>query len=119
MTPRAAAAAGSRIEARVLVAANHPSLPGHFPGQPVVPGVLLLERLVEAAEQAIGAPLRVTGLPQVKFVAPLLPDEEALAVMEWAPNSLRFRVERAGQMIAQGAFQLAAGREPVTAAGAP
>jgi 3-hydroxymyristoyl/3-hydroxydecanoyl-(acyl carrier protein) dehydratase len=119
MTSRSAAAAGSRIEARVLVPANHPSLPGHFPGQPVVPGVLLLERLVEAAEQAVGAPLRVTGMPQVKFVAPLLPDEEALAVMELAPDSLRFRVERDGQTIAQGAFQLAGGGEALSAAGAP
>jgi 3-hydroxyacyl-[acyl-carrier-protein] dehydratase len=107
VTLRDETAPGTRIEARVLVSANHPSLPGHFPGQPVVPGVLLLERLVEAAEQAVGASLCVTGLPQVKFVAPLLPDEEAIAVMELAPHSLRFRVERAGQTIAQGAFQLA------------
>ena len=123
----------ARIEARLSVAADHPSLPGHFPGQPVVPGVLLLERLIEAAEESIGSPLRVTGMPQVKFLAPLLPGEEAIAVMELqspsAPGDippalssiqanlqaaaaeltslLRFRVERGGQAIAQGAFQVA------------
>jgi 3-hydroxymyristoyl/3-hydroxydecanoyl-(acyl carrier protein) dehydratase len=127
-----------RIEARLSVSADHPSLPGHFPGQPVMPGVLLLERLIEAAQASIGSPLHVMGMPQVKFLAPLLPGEEAVAVMELqAPNtpdtsqapssgeagsrgaaaqpatSLRFRVERAGQAIAQGAFHVAIGQEPL------
>jgi 3-hydroxymyristoyl/3-hydroxydecanoyl-(acyl carrier protein) dehydratase len=128
----------TRIEARLGVSADHPSLPGHFPGQPVVPGVLLLERLIEAAQESIGSPLRVTGMPQVKFLTPLLPGEEAIAVMELqepSPSdisralpggeaalrataaqpaiSLRFRVERAGQAIAQGAFHVTIGQEPL------
>jgi 3-hydroxyacyl-[acyl-carrier-protein] dehydratase len=108
----------NRIEARLMVAANHPALPGHFPGEPVVPGVVLLDRLLEIAQASFGFPLRVTGLPQVKFLAPLLPGEEAHAVLEWAQTEndhstqqraerLRFRVERAGQVIAQGAFSVA------------
>lgn len=125
-----------RIEARLTVSGDHPCLPGHFPGQPVVPGVLLLERLIEAAQAAISAPIRVTGLSQVKFLAPLLPGEEAIAVLELqapsginaqdapgrmepdaqaagkaATRSLRFRVERSGQAIAQGIFQVALGRK--------
>lgn len=128
----------TRIEARLSVSADHPSLPGHFPGQPVVPGVLLLERLIEAAQASIGSPLRVLGMPQAKFLAPLLPGEEAVAVMELqtpssvnavrtqpageadlraaaaqTETSLRFRVERAGQAIAQGAFHVAIGQEPL------
>jgi len=95
-----------RIEARLNVPADHPSLPGHFPGQPVVPGVLLLERLIEAAQAALDSPVRVTAMPQVKFLAPLLPGEEALAFLEITPHSIRFKVERGEQAIAQGLFQL-------------
>ena len=29
---------------------DHPSLPGHFPGRPIVPGVVMLERVLEAIE---------------------------------------------------------------------
>lgn len=51
------------------VGTDHPSLPGHFPGQPVVPGVVLLEA-------AIGPLLtdgtrRVTRIEAAKFITPV------------------------------------------------
>ncbi len=57
---------------RLCVPADHPSLPGHFPGAPVVPGVVVLDRLLEALRLA---GWRVTGLPAVRFLAPVLPGE--------------------------------------------
>ena len=45
-----------------VIAADHPSLPGHFPGQPVVPGVVVLERVLEAIESGHG-PLAALRLP--------------------------------------------------------
>ena len=49
------------------IATDHPCLPGHFPGRPLVPGVVLLDRVLAAIEAAHGptGPLR---LPQVKFL---------------------------------------------------
>lgn len=51
------------------VDADHPSLPGHFPGQPIVPGVVLLEAaigpLLEAGKH------RVAQLETAKFLAPV------------------------------------------------
>ena len=46
------------------VRADHPCLPGHFPGRPVVPGVLLLEQVLAAIEAGHG-PLAALRLPQV------------------------------------------------------
>ncbi len=56
--------------------ASHPSLPGHFPGNPIVPGVVLLDRVCAAIEAAHGGECALR-LPQVKFLQPLLPGQEA------------------------------------------
>ena len=35
--------------------ADHPRLPGHFPGQPIVPGVVVLDHVLAAIESRHGA----------------------------------------------------------------
>ena len=84
-----------------VIAPDHPSLPGHFPGRPLVPGVLLLDRVIAAIEARHGTlgPLR---LPQVKFVQPLLPGESARIELEGAAPRWRFRVLRGELLLASG-----------------
>ena len=89
-----------------VVDPSHPSLPGHFPGAPVVPGVVVLERVVAAIEAAHG-PLAALRLPQVKFVQPLRPGEQAEIVVEGEAPRWRFRVSRGGAPIASGEVALA------------
>ncbi len=55
------------------IASDHPSLPGHFPGNPVVPGVVLLDEVIKAAETAYGD--HVTAVPMAKFLQPLGPGQ--------------------------------------------
>lgn len=86
--------------APVRIGADHPCLAGHFPGHPVVPGVVLLDEVARTLERATGAIVR--GLPSVKFLAPLRPDEPAELVLMVADARVRFRIERDGAPIAQG-----------------
>ena len=86
------------------IAASHPALPGHFPGQPVVPGVVLLDRVVAAVERAW--PVRVAGFGQVKFLRPLLPDRDAELLLERA-DTLRFRILAGTETVASGSVELA------------
>jgi 3-hydroxymyristoyl/3-hydroxydecanoyl-(acyl carrier protein) dehydratase len=58
-------------EAALCVAADHPALPGHFPGHPVVPGVVLLELVIEAVESALSGKAR--GIASAKFPNTLAP----------------------------------------------
>ena len=80
---------------------DHPSLPGHFPGRPLVPGVVVLERVVEAIEAAHG-PMSTLRLPQVKFLQPLLPGETARIELDGAVPRWRFRVLRDATLLASG-----------------
>jgi 3-hydroxymyristoyl/3-hydroxydecanoyl-(acyl carrier protein) dehydratase len=84
-----------------VIAPDHPSLPGHFPGRPLVPGVVLLDRVVAAIEQRHG-PLGPLRLPQVKFVQPLLPGESARIELEGTAPRWRFRVLRGEVLLASG-----------------
>lgn len=59
----------------VSISGEHPSLAGHFPGHPIVPGVVLLREVMDTLRQGLGMPLFITGLPDVKFSAPLKPRE--------------------------------------------
>lgn len=83
------------------IPADHPCLPGHFPGRPLVPGVVLLERVIAAIEQAHG-PLDDLRLPQVKFVRPLLPGQEAHIELEGQAPRWRFRVRCGDALLATG-----------------
>ena len=85
------------------VAPDHPCLAGHFPGRPLVPGVVILEHVLEAIEAAHG-PLGAVRLPQVKFLQPLLPGERATIELERADDAprWRFRVRRDDALLASG-----------------
>jgi 3-hydroxymyristoyl/3-hydroxydecanoyl-(acyl carrier protein) dehydratase len=84
-----------------IIPADHPSLPGHFPGRPIVPGVVVIERVLDAIEAAHG-PLGPLRLPQVKFAQPLLPGEAADIVVTGEAPRWRFRVVRGDTLLASG-----------------
>jgi 3-hydroxyacyl-[acyl-carrier-protein] dehydratase len=91
----------------VRVPAGHPTLPGHFPGRPIVPGVVLLQCVLDEAERWLGTQLSVRTLPQAKFSAPLLPEQDAELELRRTGNELRFSMTRAAQVVTQGLFTLA------------
>ena len=84
-----------------IIPVEHPSLPGHFPGQPIVPGVVLLDLVIGAIEASHGVlpPLR---LPQVKFLRPLLPGQPARIELQGESPRWRFRVLREDELLASG-----------------
>jgi 3-hydroxyacyl-[acyl-carrier-protein] dehydratase len=54
--------------------AGHRIFDGHFPGRPVVPGVCLIQMVLEAAESVMkGCPLRLVSASQIKFIAAIDP----------------------------------------------
>ena len=71
--------AGESAECVKTFAAETPFFAGHFPGAPLVPGVILAEALAQTAGLAAGQPgrgFRLTAIKAMKFPAAALPDEE-------------------------------------------
>lgn len=84
-----------------VVPLDHPCLPGHFPGRPLVPGVVVLDHVLAAVE-AVHGPLGPLRLPQVKFASPLLPGETARVELDGGAPRWRFRVLRGDALVASG-----------------
>lgn len=59
--------------ASVTVSADHPCLAGHFPGRPIVPAVLLLDRVTDAVLARFPR-WRLASVGSAKFLRPVLPE---------------------------------------------
>jgi 3-hydroxyacyl-[acyl-carrier-protein] dehydratase len=88
--------------ATLTIAAEHPALAGHFPGAPILPGVVLLDEIVHALQSAEGAAVG-WRIGAAKFVSPVHAGETLTLGRERLPNgSIHFSVSRAGQAVAHG-----------------
>ncbi|MCJ7451875.1 MAG: hypothetical protein MUO39_05280 [Steroidobacteraceae bacterium] len=94
------------------VTAQHPALAGHFPGNPIVPGVVILDAVIAASEDWLGAGLGVDRLSFAKFLVPLKPDETAQIDLVLRASRLEFSVRCGSTSIAKGAFDCDRGQDP-------
>lgn len=88
------------------IATDHPAFAGHFPGRPIVPGVVLLDQ-AQLLVEAIG--LQVCGLAMAKFLSPVGPGEALWLDFE---SSGTFTIRAENRKVASGRFHL----RPVEAA---
>ena len=56
------------------IGAEHPSLPGHFPGNPIVPGVVIVTQVFETLKSELPG-WEIAGIKKLKFLQPLLPGQ--------------------------------------------
>jgi len=87
------------------IVADHPAFDGHFPGTPVLPGVVLLDETIRAIELAGGGAARCWRVSSVKFLRAVGPGEPLTLEHEpFAGGSIRFSLLSAGQAVATGAL---------------
>jgi 3-hydroxymyristoyl/3-hydroxydecanoyl-(acyl carrier protein) dehydratase len=84
-----------------MVPASHPALLGHFPGNPIVPGALILDRVLRLAA-ARG--LRVTTVQSARFIAPLRPDTPFEVRLSACPGGVDFQVHSGSKRVAHGSL---------------
>jgi 3-hydroxyacyl-[acyl-carrier-protein] dehydratase len=99
---------GMTFEVRHVVRADHPSLPGHFPGAPLVPGVIILDEVLEALI-AWRENSQLIDIRTVKFLAPLIP-EQPFTISLWAKNEsageVNFSCHAEDRVIAEGRLEV-------------
>ncbi|MEI6433556.1 MAG: 3-hydroxyacyl-ACP dehydratase [Bacteroidota bacterium] len=64
-----------QISALVLLNPSHQIFQGHFPGNPVVPGVCQIQMIKELIEQGIKKTIRLTESDNIKFLLMINPLE--------------------------------------------
>ena len=96
-----------RHDTTFTIGPGHPALAGHFPGRPIVPGVVLLDRVIAAARDAFALPA-ATSLPRAKFAAPVLPGQRVDVVLtRLEPARIAFTCAVAGEAVASGQLHFA------------
>ena len=87
------------------IPAGHPALPGHFPGRPVVPGVVLLDEVLSLVRLALGG--EPACLTQVKFLRPVVPGEAVdVAVEPAGQGRVAFLARVGGRPVLRGSITL-------------
>ena len=85
----------------------HPALEGHFPGNPVVPAVVILGKVFEVLRKVVPQPIQVVDIPYAKFVSPLKPGEPITIRLESnEAQEVMFSCQAGSRLISNGSLKI-------------
>lgn len=88
------------------ISSSHPSLEGHFPNNPVVPGVVILDEVVNIIK-SFKPELTVSTISMVKFLHPLLAEQQVqVELNEKSDTSISFNCLYADTKLVTGQLTL-------------
>lgn len=85
------------------VPVDHPVFAGHFPGTPIVPGVMLLDQVIHAVASTTDATFAGFEIRSAKFLSAARPADELIIEFRLASNgTIRFEVRAGARCCASG-----------------
>jgi 3-hydroxyacyl-[acyl-carrier-protein] dehydratase len=117
--------AGQEVVGLKNVTMNEPFFIGHFPGSPIMPGVLIVEAMAQVggvlaylsgSKELAGSPVYFVGIDKVRFRKPVVPGDQLrmhLTMMRHKGRIVKMRGEAyVGEtLVAEGEFMAALGAE--------
>jgi len=117
--------AGQEVVGLKNVTMNEPFFIGHFPGSPIMPGVLIVEAMAQVGgvlaylsgpKELAGSPVYFVGIDKVRFRKPVVPGDQLrmhLTMMRHKGRIVKMRGEAyVGEtLVAEGEFMAALGAE--------
>jgi len=89
----------------LTIPADHPAFAGHFPGTPIVPGVVLLDEAIHAIVTDTGLAATAWQISSVKFLSPLKPGAAVIIEHEQLANgAIKFEVREGSRQIVTGSL---------------
>jgi 3-hydroxyacyl-[acyl-carrier-protein] dehydratase len=80
----------SEISCKLVFNGDHAIFAGHFPGNPVVPGVCMMEIVKELIQEQVGQKLIMRTTGNVKFLQIIKPDVQPTIVISWKEKDGRY-----------------------------
>jgi 3-hydroxymyristoyl/3-hydroxydecanoyl-(acyl carrier protein) dehydratase len=90
------------------IAPAHPAFAGHFPGQPLLPGVSLVAEVLEAilGDSTLAAIVGPTPrISAVKFLSPVRPGAQLMLKLDSSERAVRFEIREGERLAASGQFE--------------
>lgn len=95
----------------LAIAADHPAYAGHFPGQPILPGVVLLDAALHALAARHTLQSTAGQIKSAKFLSPVRPGESlTLHYAEVPAGGFRFDIRCGERLVASGSVAFSQAR---------
>ena len=86
-------AEGDNLTTTIALNEGHPIFKGHFPGQPVLPGVCMMQMIKEITEVYIDKKIRLLKARELKFLSFIDPAEHSSIQMELSVKTINDEIK--------------------------
>ncbi|MDB5148945.1 MAG: 3-hydroxyacyl-ACP dehydratase [Mucilaginibacter sp.] len=93
---------GSLLKTTITLNPAHDIFKGHFPGQPVVPGVCMMQMVKEVLENHLGKKLQLVKADNIKFLSFIDPDQQGQIGLEVKMNVVDGMIKIDAQLVNEG-----------------